>query len=562
MDAPGSLDAPPALLLSIGPQEPLWLALAFLLGLLVKRFGLPALTGYILAGFILHAAGAKGGDFLDQVGDLGITLLLFTIGLKLRLALLASPAAWGVASAHMLLMSVINALFLGALHALGLIPGELSTGTLMLAGFALSFSSTVFAVKILNELGAEGSRHGNLAIGVLIMQDIAAVAFLAASSGKLPSLWALGLLALPLLRRPVGWLLARTDHGELMILFGVVLALAGADLFELVGIKGDLGALAAGMLVASHPKADELAKSLLGFKDLFLLGFFLSVGMTALPSWESLLLASLLMLLLPLKTMLYFFLFLLARIRAGNAWRAASNLANYSEFSLIVGSVAVASGWLDPQWIAVFAIALSLSYILGAPIIAVRDQLYRRWRPLLKRLEHPVRVAGEEDLSLGPARIAVFGMGRIGTSAYDRLDKALPGAVVGVDFDDERIDAHQAQGRHVVRGDPTNPDFWTRLRDGVAGIEWILLALPSHQANLMTLDRLREIGYQGRIAATTRHPDEAEALRSQGVHLVYDLYQEAGQGFADTVEDVIFKGKLQVQDRPGMPSPTPPEQQP
>lgn len=534
------MELPPPLLLSIGPQDPLWLVFALLLGLLVRHFGLPALTGYILAGFLLHAAGAEGGEFLDRVADLGVTLLLFTIGLKLRLSLLASPSAWGVAGMHMLLMSGINALFLGALHALGLIPGDISTTTLILAGFALSFSSTVFAVKILGELGAEGSRHGNLAIGVLIMQDIAAVAFLAASAGKMPSLWALSLLALPLMRRPLGWLLARTDHGELMILYGIALALVGADLFELVGIKGDLGALAAGLLVASHPKADELAKSLLGFKDLFLVGFFLSVGMTALPTWESLLVAGLLMLLLPLKTMLYFLLFLATRIRAGNSWRAASNLANYSEFSLIVGSVAVAAGWLDPFWITTFAIALSLSFILGSPIIAIRDDLYRRWRPWLKRLEHPRRVAGEEDLSLGPARLAIFGMGRIGTSAYDRLNSALPDGVIGVDFDEERIDQHEAAGRRVLRGDPTNPDFWTRLQDGIGGIEWILLALPSHKANLMTLDRLEEVGYQGRIAATSRHPDEAEALRKRGVHLVYDLYQEAGQGFADAVEEAIF----------------------
>ena len=75
----------------------------------------------------------------------------------------------------------------------------------------------------------------------------------------------------------------------MLILFGFTLALLGAAVFELVGIKEDVGALVFGMLLANHPKSNELAKALLGFKELFLVGFFLSVGMTALPSWSEIL---------------------------------------------------------------------------------------------------------------------------------------------------------------------------------------------------------------------------------------------------------------------------------
>ena len=95
--------------------------------------------------------------------------------------------------------------------------------------------------------------------------------------------------------------LDRVGHGELLILFGITLALVGADIFELVGIKEDVGALVFGMLLANHPKSNELAKTLLGFKELFLVGFFLSVGMTAVPSWNEMLVALLFILFLPFK---------------------------------------------------------------------------------------------------------------------------------------------------------------------------------------------------------------------------------------------------------------------
>ena len=115
----------------------------------------------------------------------------------------------------------------------------------LLVAFALSFSSTVFAVKVLEEKAEMASFHGRVAIGILIMQDILAVIFLTASTGKLPTAWALALIPLLFILRPVMMrLMEGSGHGELMILFGLFLALVvGAGGFEMVGLKPDLGAL-------------------------------------------------------------------------------------------------------------------------------------------------------------------------------------------------------------------------------------------------------------------------------------------------------------------------------
>jgi len=526
-----------SILLAIDPRDPLWIAIAFAFGFIVKLFGLPPMVGFLIAGFVLHAGGAEPSEFLHTTADLGVTLLLFTIGLKLRLSSLARPEVWGVASIHMLLVTTLLTGFVLLLAGLGLpLVAGIDQETAWLIGFALSFSSTVFAVKILDELGASSSRHGNIAIGVLIVQDIAAVAFLAASTGKLPTWWALGLLLLIPARHLLHRVLANTGHGELLILYGIVLALGGADLFELVEMKGDLGALVLGMLLAGHPKANELAKSLLGFKDLFLVGFFLSVGMSALPGWSELWISLALLIFLPLKVALYFGLFTAFSLRTGTAWRSSLNLANYSEFGLIVGTLAAANGWLPPHWLAVFAITLSLSFIIAAPLMRVRDRLYARWRPKIKHLERRRRLQGEEDIQFCSANMVVFGMGRMGTAVYEALTQDPQARVCGVDISPHVVERHAANGRKTMVGDGTNPDFWSRVTQGTRDVDWVIATLPSHQANLMVVERLREAGFKGRIAATAKYPDEAEELEKVGVEFAFNIYAEAGTGFANDLQ--------------------------
>jgi predicted Kef-type K+ transport protein len=524
--------------LSIHYSDPLWIGIAFLFGLAVRVVGLPPLVGFLAAGFMLNALGAEGGEFLNAMADLGITLLLFSIGLKLKLSSLARPEVWGVATLHMSAVTLLIAAFVLLLSTTGLpLLSGLGVETAMLIGFAMSFSSTVFAVKTLDELGASSARHGMIAIGVLVVQDIAAVVFIAVSIGKLPTPLALGLIALIPLRFVMYWIIDRVGHGELLILFGITLALLGADIFELVGIKGDVGALVFGMLLASHSKSNELAKSLLGFKELFLVGFFLSVGMAAVPGWTEVLIALLFIVFLPLKVALYFGLFNLFYLRASTSWRTSLNLANYSEFGLIVGAIAISAGWLPKEWLAVFAVVMSISFIFSAPLTNTRDKMYQGWRPRLKRFERSKRLSGEENLDLKHIKAVVFGMGRMGTAAYNAMAVNYPDQLLGVEIEQDKAKQHSAAGRNVVSGDATNPDFWIRAPDLLDGLEWVLLTLPTHNANMSAAFRLKEMGYGGRIAATTKYRDEEEALKAIGVDYTFNIYTEAGLGFANELQN-------------------------
>ncbi len=510
------------------------IAVAFVLGLLARLVGLPPLVGYLIAGFVLYATGMRVTETLHEFSEMGVTLLLFSIGLKLRLRSLAMPQIWAVSSLHMLATIILFTLAILALGRAGLpLLAGLDWQPALLLAFALSFSSTVFAVKVLDEKGESNALYGRVSIGILIMQDIAAVVFLAVSMGKVPSPWALLLIGLIPLRSVLFRLLDKAGHGELLILFGISLALGGGVLFEFAGVKGDLGALILGVLLSTHPGAAGLAKQLLGFKDLFLVGFFLTIGLSGPLDLHALWIAVILVALVPLKVMLFYWLLARFHLRARTALLTSLSLANYSEFGLIVGGVAVTGGLISGRWLIVIAIALSISFIAAAPLNTFSHQLYKRFRKCLQRIESPIRIAEEKPIETTDASMLIFGMGRVGTGAYDSIDAQLEGNVAGIDIDSETVEKHQAAGRHVVQGSGSDPDFWARFQHDFSKVKLVLLAMPNHRENLYVTQQIRELGYQGRVAAIARYADEVESLKQAGVDAAFNLYAKAGAGLAE-----------------------------
>jgi len=514
--------------------EPLIIAVAFILGLGSYLIHLPPLIGFLIAGFILHAMGYESSSVIEQLANLGVTLLLFTIGLKLKLSDLAKREIWGNATIHMLVTVIIYSLILYGLKTLQVpLITDLQTQGIVLVAFALSFSSTVFAVKILEDKGQMQAIYGRIAIGVLIMQDIFAVIFMTITSGKEPSLFALSLIFLPLLRPLLYKALEKCGHGELLALFGFFVALVlGAGLFSLLGLKADLGALIMGILLAPHAKSSELAKTLFYFKEIFLVLFFLSIGLSALPDWNSLLIAGLFLLLLPLKSIFYFYLYSRSNFRSRTSAFTALSLSNYSEFGLIVIALGVSSGMLDQQWLAVVAIALSMSFIFASPLNQQSIAIYKKFHDFFERQESEKLHNDDQLIHIGDAQVIIFGMGRIGSGAYDQMTQHFPDKIIGIDNNRDHVEQQLALGHHVIRGDATDSDFWQKVRHN-HGIILVLLAMPSHNGNLYAAQQLFSQGYEGKIAAIATFPDQEKELKALGVHEVYNFYLEAGKGFAD-----------------------------
>ena len=518
-------------------MDALLIAVAFFFGLVARQFGLPPLVGFLISGFVLHALGQNGGETLDTISNIGVTLMLFTIGLKLRLRGLLRPEIWAGTSLHIAGTVVTFGLIFLSLCALGVsLFGSLTIWTSLLLALALSFSSTVFAVKALEESGEMGALHGRVAVGILIMQDLIAVMFLTASTGKLPSWMSLGLLVGLLALRPaMGWLMERSGHGELITLCGLFLALVlGWKGFESVGLKGDLGALFIGVLVGQHSKSKELAKSLIGLTDLLLVGFFLSIGLKGLPDWQEVTVACLLVLLIPFKVALFFALLTRFHLRARTAWIAGLSLGSYSEFSLIIIALAVTTGWMPEDWLVLEAIALALSFLIAAPLNRKAELLYDKLSSWLQGFETPGYHPDDLPVHLDGERIAIFGMGRLGLAAYKVLEKRFPERVIGFDRDAAQVELHRSADRNVVLADATDSDFWERV-DLKREIDLVVLAMPKHSANLHAAETLKRHSYEGVVAAIAKFDDEVKELRALGVDTAFNLYSEAGAGFADHV---------------------------
>lgn len=505
---------------------------AFACGFAARQAGQPPMVGYLIAGFGLGIAGFESSQSIESIANAGISLMLFIIGLKLDLKSLLQPVIYRSTIEHTLsfgLFTFCTLLFTGAL-GLPLVT-DISWQQAALVAFVLSFSSTVCAVAILEERGEFRVRHGQIAVGILIVQDIIAVLFLTVSTGKIPTAWAL-LLPLLYFARPLfSYLLKASGHDEVLILAGIILTFAGSSLFETVGMKADLGALVFGMLVSGDKKAGELGKSMISFKDIFLIGFFLNIGLSSTPSFEALGVALALCLLLPLKGMAFFFLLARYRMRVRTALLASLALTQYSEFGLIVAALALKLGWLPESWMATIAIAVSLSFMLSTLVNGRSHTLYSSFRDTLRRFE--TRAATEDDPQC-PARdvdVLIVGMGRVGSGAYDTVESQYHLRVCGVDTDKSKLPQHHAAGRRVIYGDAEDADFWEGMR--TTRYKLVMFTMPSLHEMTDAVQQLRISGYTGKVAAVAKYEDERAAMKAAGADVVFNYYAEAGAGFAE-----------------------------
>ncbi len=521
----------------------LWILIAFGCGFLAKLIKLPPLIGYLAAGFGLHAFGVQPHDNLETLAHLGITLMLFTIGLKINFHTLLKAQVWAGTGLHMFSWVVVGTVLLKGLAIMGIsqLVG-LDWWALSLIAFALSFSSTVCVVKLLEENGEMKSRHGKLAVGILVMQDIVAVVFLVVATGSMPSPYALLLLLLWPMRNMIGGLLNRSGHGELLPLIGFFYAMGGYELFTLLNLKGDLGALVAGLLLSQHVKSVELAKSLLSFKDLFLIGFFLSIGFTALPTLDMLAPIVFISLLIIVKGALLFQILAALRAPGRSMFLGSMLLTNYSEFGLIITALCVQNGWLSNDWLVIIALAVSVSFMFTSVFYEYAHVVYaymRRWVKFFER-QQPEPIYQEQ---LKQASILVIGMGRVGRSAYDVLHDQLGEKVWGVESDIDKVYRHRKHGRHVILGDAEDADFWETRE--LWHIKLVMLAMPSVNDIHDITEQLKISGYSGHIAAIARYEDERQQLLDYGVDNVFNYYVEAGVGFAEESLNLIEQDVLE-----------------
>ncbi len=506
----------------------------FLGGTLAVLVRMPPLVGFLVAGFALNGAGVAELPLLDDLADVGVTLLLFSIGLKLDVRFLLRREVWGTALAH---MGLSIPLTIGYLAALGLVGSALLDGqgarTLLLVAFALSFSSTVFVVKVLDDRSDSLSLYGRVAIGILIIQDLAAVVFMAVASDSSPGWRTLLLLGVLLLAVPLRRVWHLLGHGEMQVVFGIFVALVpGFVLFNALGLKGELGALVMGALLAGDAAANELSHRLLSVKDLLLVGFFVSIGFSGDLTWSAVGLGLALLLPLPLQGWLYMVLLRWGRLRRRTSALAGLALTNHSEFGLIVVAVGISSGLLADDWLVVISVAVAASFLLASVLNSRSSRVLPWLARSLPRLSPSSLHPEDRYVDLGNAHAVVLGMGRVGSAAYRRLVEEHGLSVVGVESNRDRVAALRRAGIHALEADAADREFWVRVAH-TTGVEVAILAMPFHGTNRVALAELHRSGFRGRVVAVAQYDDDARTLLADGVDDVLQIYDGAGAEMAD-----------------------------
>lgn len=518
--------------------DAIWLSIAFLSGIIAKRINLPPLIGFLLTGFILNATGFTQGnisEILPVLSDLGVMLLLFTIGLKINVKTLIKKEILITASAHMLIsvLAIGGLVFLISFGGIRLFS-ELDFRAAMLIGFALSFSSTVFVVKILEDRGELNSYHGKLSIGILVIQDLFAVIFLTLSKSQWPSIWVLTLpLYLYLIRFVLYRLLSIVDHGELLTIFGMFATfITGALSFQLVELKPDLGALVIGMLLTGHPRSKELYERMMNYKDFFLIGFFINIGLSGIPGWNHLIIALILLIFVNLKGGLFLFLFSRFNVKARTAFLSSISLGNYSEFALITGMVGMEMGWIPGDWILILALAMSLSFLIASPMNNRVHDIFDRFKPWITRLNRNIVCIDEEPYQFGKASYLIVGMGEIGRSAYEYITRHEKDTAVGIDYDHDLIEDLQKEGINAVWGDATDSNLWDNA--DLSNIKLVFFALDDHPTNINSIKEILKMKVVPfKIGVISHFPDETRDFEKLNVDYIYDYRNRLGYEFAE-----------------------------
>ncbi len=194
------------------------------------------------------------------------------------------------------------------------------------------------------------------------------------------------------------------------------------------------------------------------------------------------------------------------------------------------------------------SIAVSISFIAASPLNASSHSIYDRWGETLRRFQSKKRRRDDQPIDSGGATILIFGMGRIGTAAYDHMREMYGDVIIGVDRLPSLVGKHQEEGRNVILGDATDIDFWYRIQGkwniSAQSVKTVLLAMHHHAANMQAVVELKKAQFSGTIAATAQFEDQVQELKEAGVDVAYNFYTEVGYGFSQHVYNHLEDSKL------------------
>jgi Kef-type K+ transport system membrane component KefB len=527
-------------------------------GAIAVRLKQPLIVAYILVGILAGPAvfgWVHAHEQIDLLAQIGITVLLFLVGLKLDLHYVRHIGPVALATG---LGQLAFTIFFGFIIVLVLGKDWLSA---LYIAVALTFSSTIIIVKLLTDKRELDSLHGRIAIGFLIVQDIAVVAAMMTVSAMraaddVGGGWdvALGIvlrivvaaaLIFLLMRYILPWLVDRMARApELLLIFAIAWGTAFAALGEWAGFSKEAGAFLAGFTLASSGYREAVSAKLGNIRDFLLLFFFLDLGakldFTVLEG--ELLAAGILSAFVLIGNPLIVMAIMgYMGYRKRTGFLAGLIVAQISEFSIIFIAMGIALGHVGMEALGLVTLVGLITITLSTYMILNSQALYGRVEWLLKPFERkrPFREVAVEETPIEVFKpdVVVFGLGRYGSRLAARLRDAGLG-VLGVDFDPEVAHALRRRDIPVLFGDGTDEHFLETLPLGTA--RWVVCTLPRIDENVALLDALPRFGYRNRIAVLAREPEEAEEYERAGASRIFFPFHDAADFAAREIGDLAL----------------------
>jgi CPA2 family monovalent cation:H+ antiporter-2 len=551
------------------------LGLAMVLGVAASRARIPPIVGYLVAGIVVgpHTPGFVADMALaGQLAEIGVMLLMFGVGLHLSLGDLLSVRRIAVPGA---VVQIAAATLLGAMVAAlwGWTPGES-----LVFGLCLSCASTVVLLRALEDRGILETVNGRIAVGWLVVEDLAMVLVLVvlpavagllggkpaaaeAAEWGLPA--ALGITlakvaAFVALMLVVGrrvfprllWLVAKTGSRELFTLCVVATALGvaygSAKLFD---VSFALGAFFAGMMMRESEFSHRAAAESLPLREAFSVLFFVSVGMLFDPQvllQQPVKLLAVVAIILVGKTLAAIALVLVFRYPLNTALTVGASLAQIGEFSFILASLGASLGLLPAEGHTLILAGSLISIALNSAMFALVEPA-RGWirersdfaRKLEMRDDPLAQLPMSVPQSQLTGQVVLVGYGRVGRRIAEAMREK------GVDFvvaeqNREKVERLREKGIHAVCGDAAEPA--TLIQAHVARAAMLVIATPDAFDVRMVVETARTLNPSIEVVVRTHGEDEARMLRSEGLGTVFMGEDELAKGMARHLLGRMGKG--------------------
>jgi CPA2 family monovalent cation:H+ antiporter-2 len=524
---------------------------ALILGFVAAKLRLPALVGYLVAGMVIGPftpGFVADTELASQLAEIGVMLLMFGVGLHFSLDDLLDVRKVALPGA---ILQIAAATGLGAFvaHWWGW-----SWGAAIVFGLALSVASTVVLLRALEARGVLDSMNGRIAVGWLVVEDLAMVLVLVllpplagalggTGAGEGDNLWiSLGTTLLKVgaflvLMLVAGrkvlprllWWVAETGSRELFTLAVVACAVGIAfGAAELFGVSFALGAFFAGMVLRESEFSHRAAHESLPLRDAFAVLFFVSVGMLFDPVVlleEPMRVLAVVGIIVIGKTIAAALLVLMLRYPLNTALTVSASLAQIGEFSFILAGLGVSLGVLPKEGNSLVLAGAIISIALNPLLFGAIEPLQRWLRQrsaLARRLEQPVdptaTLPTSTDAKFLSGHVVLVGYGRVGKRIAQQLTaKGVP--VVVAEQNRERVEQLRREGFAAVSGDAAEPA--TLVQAHITGARWLISAIPDTFSVRQMVETARTLNPGIQILVRSHNEEEAAMLQKEGVGRVF-----------------------------------------